>query len=998
MRDSPGQNLASGPLLLRAMRKQVRRRRLPREERQGLLRQGLLQHVRAQVRGLQRAHHGELHLRPQRPVARRLLRVSGLPDAVQRRLVLRPRGNALLRDPLPRQEGVALCWLPQTHYRSVHHSNVPQVPPRALHVLLLPEAAQQGHLQGAERQALLPWLLREALQLGWLGFRLQRNAIQHLSIFSASSANAIQHVYFDLLDVSLQRSAVQLDWLDYYLQRNAVHPDWLHFRLQRNAVQLDLLDFDLLREAVQLDWLDFRLQRNALQLDLFEYPLQRNPIQLDLFEYRLPRNDIQLEILEDLLQQNTFQLDLLDCRLQRNGIHLDLLDCRLLENAKYLAVLDYRQPIDDFQLKLLEYSLQQNTIQIDLSDCRLQQYSFQVYFMNYPFQLQALQFLIYIKEIMTLLIQLKLRTALGKCEVQCVEQITNRVLMRTKSPSSWQTRELGDIVIIRILMVLMKYHYLLMEDLFVLTEEQFLFMEVQFLLVKIQSIVMNRQILVKFYKKIRLRSHKHKIIYTMLNHCRIFFIVYFMHNFIQYLLLRSLIENTKNIFTFLKEIICLWNFKLFINEMKLLMIATYILIILCTPFCLFLKILMIVKQRNTIENLKKFKFIYIELRVANLKVNDIGFLNSNFKMNPIELEYFKFNDLKVINIKLKEGIHQKVMLVCCIGNILLCIISLFIKSPILNGCLLKPMIFEFMIMYFFKCVFELILEKRYYRIILRSFELILIQQTLLPFSYKDICKPSSDTVMADAFGRVSFLHTEKRFYNYLQIKPIIVNVIFIFSWILTQLRSISKQKENCGNNNSRFNLKIIGKIISPCECLQELRSTSTATPKYELWCSYFSIVLIYLFFSQLQFCWMQLISNRYSNVYVYSFRLLLCIFFWYTKHRRKNIVFWLSEVASVYISNYINNTIKHRGKNNRSWLNGVKVFIYHNNTAIYNCQIRMLCSYELILCTKACAKVKILPFFKACKALYSISNRVKRYLIFRDTCGFCCRNVLFCNQ
>lgn len=47
----------------------------------------------------------------------------------------------------------------------MHHCHVPQVSPRALHVLVLSEATQQGDLQGAERQALLPRLLREALQL-----------------------------------------------------------------------------------------------------------------------------------------------------------------------------------------------------------------------------------------------------------------------------------------------------------------------------------------------------------------------------------------------------------------------------------------------------------------------------------------------------------------------------------------------------------------------------------------------------------------------------------------------------------------------------------------------------------------------------------------------------------------------------------------------------------------------------------------------------------------
>ena len=47
----------------------------------------------------------------------------------------------------------------------MHHGHVPQVPPRALHLLLLSAAAEQGYLQGAERQALLPRLLRETLQL-----------------------------------------------------------------------------------------------------------------------------------------------------------------------------------------------------------------------------------------------------------------------------------------------------------------------------------------------------------------------------------------------------------------------------------------------------------------------------------------------------------------------------------------------------------------------------------------------------------------------------------------------------------------------------------------------------------------------------------------------------------------------------------------------------------------------------------------------------------------
>lgn len=49
--------------------------------------------------------------------------------------------------------------------RSLHHRHVQEVPPGALRLLVLPQATQQGHLQGAERQALLPRVLRQALRL-----------------------------------------------------------------------------------------------------------------------------------------------------------------------------------------------------------------------------------------------------------------------------------------------------------------------------------------------------------------------------------------------------------------------------------------------------------------------------------------------------------------------------------------------------------------------------------------------------------------------------------------------------------------------------------------------------------------------------------------------------------------------------------------------------------------------------------------------------------------
>jgi len=45
------------------------------------------------------------------------------------------------------------------------HSHVPQVPPGALCLHVLPTPAQQGHIQGAEQQAVLPAMLSASLQL-----------------------------------------------------------------------------------------------------------------------------------------------------------------------------------------------------------------------------------------------------------------------------------------------------------------------------------------------------------------------------------------------------------------------------------------------------------------------------------------------------------------------------------------------------------------------------------------------------------------------------------------------------------------------------------------------------------------------------------------------------------------------------------------------------------------------------------------------------------------
>ena len=47
----------------------------------------------------------------------------------------------------------------------MHHGHAPEVPPRALCVLLLPEAAQQRHLQRGLGEALLQGVLHQALRV-----------------------------------------------------------------------------------------------------------------------------------------------------------------------------------------------------------------------------------------------------------------------------------------------------------------------------------------------------------------------------------------------------------------------------------------------------------------------------------------------------------------------------------------------------------------------------------------------------------------------------------------------------------------------------------------------------------------------------------------------------------------------------------------------------------------------------------------------------------------
>lgn len=51
-------------------------------------------------------------------------------------------------------------------FRPLHHRHVPQVPPRALCVRVLPQATQQGHVQRAKRQTILPLLFWKAFRVG----------------------------------------------------------------------------------------------------------------------------------------------------------------------------------------------------------------------------------------------------------------------------------------------------------------------------------------------------------------------------------------------------------------------------------------------------------------------------------------------------------------------------------------------------------------------------------------------------------------------------------------------------------------------------------------------------------------------------------------------------------------------------------------------------------------------------------------------------------------
>ena len=94
---------------------------------------------------------------------------------VEKVLCMVGTGNALLTctpppppppSSLVMPQGHAVCQLPEASDGQVHHGHGQEVAPGALHLCLLPQATQQGHLQGAPPQPLLPALLHQALRLG----------------------------------------------------------------------------------------------------------------------------------------------------------------------------------------------------------------------------------------------------------------------------------------------------------------------------------------------------------------------------------------------------------------------------------------------------------------------------------------------------------------------------------------------------------------------------------------------------------------------------------------------------------------------------------------------------------------------------------------------------------------------------------------------------------------------------------------------------------------
>lgn len=89
----------------------------------------------------------------------------GVLHPLRQRQLLRTRGQTAVRGPLPPISRELVPGLPAAHPGPLRHRHGRQVPPQPPCVSLLPEAAEQGMLQGAGEQALLPPLLHKTVWL-----------------------------------------------------------------------------------------------------------------------------------------------------------------------------------------------------------------------------------------------------------------------------------------------------------------------------------------------------------------------------------------------------------------------------------------------------------------------------------------------------------------------------------------------------------------------------------------------------------------------------------------------------------------------------------------------------------------------------------------------------------------------------------------------------------------------------------------------------------------
>jgi len=88
-------------------------------------------------------------------------------------------------------------------FRSVHNSDVPEIPSRALCVRVLSEAIEQRHIQGTKWQAILPRLLWKALRINnlWSSKYIFCNIITKWEIVSLSLSLSLSFSDILLLDV-----------------------------------------------------------------------------------------------------------------------------------------------------------------------------------------------------------------------------------------------------------------------------------------------------------------------------------------------------------------------------------------------------------------------------------------------------------------------------------------------------------------------------------------------------------------------------------------------------------------------------------------------------------------------------------------------------------------------------------------------------------------------------------------------------------------------------